>query len=434
MNATLAHALNDDCYCVTPSRQSLRAQLEHHLPVPGLPDRLLSAESHLFADSPVFVDQDTVDEMTRVVHAVEAVVRNLGFRQFVLNEAPVVMPSEGGARGVFSSYDFHLDADGPRLIEINTNAGGVLLNLYLAAAQQACCDEIASLFPAFSSFTELENGLVAMFQTEWAMQCTERPLRSIAIVDEAPATQYLYPEFLLFQSMFRRHGIKALIADPGEISRSEGALWIGTTKVDLVYNRLTDFYLQAPASSVLLRAFQEGAAVFTPSPRAYALYADKRNLILLSDSKRLQDFGVENVHIETLTRSVPHTVRVETDNADELWRQRRRLFFKPAIGYGSRGAYRGAKLTRRVWEDIMQHEYIAQSMVAPSERQMIVNGEKRPLKADVRCVTYDGRIQQLSARLYEGQVTNLRTEGGGLASVFVVPVEQRSPSGNPDQV
>jgi D-alanine-D-alanine ligase-like ATP-grasp enzyme len=35
---------------------------------------------------------------------------------------------------VFFGYDFHLTDDGPKLIEINTNAGGGLLNAYLLAA------------------------------------------------------------------------------------------------------------------------------------------------------------------------------------------------------------------------------------------------------------------------------------------------------------
>jgi len=38
-------------------------------------------------------------------------------------------------------------------------------------------------------------------------------------------------------------------------------------------------------------------------------------------------------------------------------------------------------------------------------------------------VTYNGKVQQLSARLYQGQTTNLRTEGGGLATVFPVSAD-----------
>ena len=36
------------------------------------------------------------------------------------------------------------------------------------------------------------------FHKEWRLAGRARPLASIAIADEAPETQYLYPEFLLF--------------------------------------------------------------------------------------------------------------------------------------------------------------------------------------------------------------------------------------------
>ena len=55
----------------------------------------------------------------------------------------------------------------------------------------------------------------------------KRPLRSIAIVDENPEQQYLYPEFLLFQRLFRRHGLQAVIADPSEFTLRDGVLWHG---------------------------------------------------------------------------------------------------------------------------------------------------------------------------------------------------------------
>lgn len=42
------------------------------------------------------------------------------------------------------------------------------------------------------------------------------------------------------------------------------------------------------------------------------------------------------------------------------------MFFKPVSGFGSRGAYRGEKLTKRVWADILASQYVAQAMVRPS--------------------------------------------------------------------
>ena len=104
--------------------------------------------------------------------------------------------------------------------------------------------------------------------------------------------------------------------------------------------------------------------------------------------------------------------------ADDFWRDRKRYFLKPATGYGSKAAYRGDKLTRSTWEDILARDYIAQRIVAPSERTILVDGVEMPLKLDLRNYVYDGRVQLVAARLYRGQTTNFRTAGGGFAPVF----------------
>ena len=334
--------------------------------------------------------------------------------------APACAREDHGPRGVFFSYDFHLGEAGPQLIEINTNAGGVLLALYLTAAQQACCAEVMTLLGGKTSFADAEGDIAAMFTNEWELQRPGCTLQTIAIVDTDPTTQFLYPEFLLFQSLFKRHGIEVIIADPRDFSVRAKTLWVGERQVDLVYNRLTDFYLESPDSACLLEAFAENFAVFTPSPHHYALYADKRNLALLSNSDLLETYGLAQQTLDTLSWAVPKAMRVTPVNADQLWHDRKQLFFKPATGHASRGAYRGAKLTRRVWENIRQGDYIAQAIVPPSTRQLIIDGEKESLKLDLRCVTYDGEIQQITARLYQGQATNLRTKGGGLATVFAI--------------
>lgn len=417
----LTNALNRDCHCISVNKETLNASLEAHLRDSGLPEKLLDTHSHLFADSPVFLWQGHLRIMEEVIRAVENVAQNSSYRDAVLANVPESAHQNHGPRGVFFGYDFHLGADGPRLIEINTNAGGALLNNYLAAAQQACCPEVISVSGGQVDFATVERELIGMFRDEWHLQRPIETLRTVAIVDSKPTEQFLYAEFLLFQSLFERHGIDAIIADPDDFTVEEAGLQVGRQKIDLVYNRLTDFYLQAPEIACLADACKEGMAVFTPSPHVYALYADKRNLALLSDPGRLAEFGVEKKDIATLTRFVPTTVLVTKDNAEELWKSRKQLFFKPVSGHGSRGAYRGAKLTKRVWQDIKSSDYVAQTIVPPSERQLIIDGEDRSLKLDIRCVTYNGKIQHLSARLYQGQTTNLRTEGGGLATVFSTP-------------
>ncbi len=159
--------------------------------------------------------------------------------------------------------------------------------------------------------------------------------------------------------------------------------------------------------------------VLTPHPRAHALYADKRNLALLSDPARLAALGVPQPIIDRLVAGIPRTVEVTPERADALWAARRGLFFKPASGFGSRAAYRGDKLTQRVWQSILGGGYVAQSLALPSERRVRVDGTGNDLKLDIRAYAYAGEIQLVAARLYMGQTTNFRTPGGGFAPVFL---------------
>ena len=98
-----------------------------------------------------------------------------------------------------------------------------------------------------------------------------------------------------------------------------------------------------------------------------------------------------------------------------------RLYFKPARGFGSRGTYKGAKLTRKTWSAILDGDYIAQELVEPSERVLLGDDETLTLKLDVRCYVYRGATQLLGARMYRGQTTNFRPVMGGLATVFTTP-------------
>ncbi len=111
---------------------------------------------------------------------------------------------------------------------------------------------------------------------------------------------------------------------------------------------------------------------------------------------------------------------VTSNNAQQLWKGRKKLFLKPAGGHGSKAVYRGDKLTKRVWAEIIRGGYIAQEFAAPSERMVKLDGSPQVRKTDVRLYVYDGKVLLTAARLYQGQTTNFRTPGGGFTPVFVI--------------
>jgi hypothetical protein len=411
-------ALNRDCFCVSLDREALRRALEADPAARGLHGMIEERCPHLFASLPLFVSRAHVDEMAGLIEAVESVVALPAYRDAALAWAPEIARHDPGAIGAFLGYDFHIGAEGPRLIEINTNAGGALLNAVLARAQRACCAQIEALVSGPVPAGDLERTLFEMFVTEWRRSGRTGLPRRIAIVDDAPQEQFMYPEFLLFAQLFRRFGVEGGVLAPEELRFDGGILRDAQGPVDLVYNRLTDFAFEAPAHAALRAAYLSDAAVITPQPRAHALYADKRNLGLLTDEARLRSWGADAADVATLLRHIPRTRTVTGADAERLWAERRRLFFKPAAGHGSRAAYRGEKLTRRVWGEILAGSYVAQELVPPGERRI---GPEQSMKVDVRNYVYDGQVQMLAARLYQGQTTNMRTAGGGFAPVLTTP-------------
>jgi len=335
----LAAALNRDCLCVTVNHETLRRELDADGANADLYDKILATRPNLFSDMAVFVTGAQVERMREIIRAVETVVALPAYREEVTAEAPEISRFNPGPRGVFMGYDFHLGPAGPQLIEINTNAGGALLNVALARAQAACCETMKPLIPGPARVSTLDDIFFQMFLCEWRRQRSAQPLTGIAIMDDAPREQYLYPEFLLFERLFRRHGLKAVIADPAEIRIHQGKLWHENEKIDLVYNRLTDFALEEPRHAVLRQAYLEGSVVLTPHPRAHALYADKRNLVALTDGARLRAWQIPEPVIHTLLTGIPRTVPVTRADAERLWARRHKLFFKPAAGYGAKAAY-----------------------------------------------------------------------------------------------
>lgn len=426
--SAVAERLNRGCACVSVDRSLLQKALDDG--EEGLPPlNWRATRPHLFSDSMVFVSAAHLRRMAQTIAVIDRIVALPAYRDRVLAYAPPLARHVPGAAGVFLGYDFHLGPDGPQLIEINSNAGGALLNARLLRAQRACCTPVAQMMP---EQRPIESEFLAMFHNEWRLACGEQSLdalQCIVIVDDRPDEQYLAPEFELFRRLFEDDGITAIVADPGDLSFDGTKLRCRRQVVDLVYNRLTDFALNEPQHAALRAAYLADAVVVTPHPHVHALFADKRNLAILGDSAWLSAIAVVENDRRLLAAAIPRTEPVIAEYAERFWRSRKEWFFKPAAGFGSKATYRGDKMTRRVFEEVVRGDYVAQAVVNPSERRVLVDGIEQDLKLDLRNYVYRGVVQLVSARLYRGQTTNFRTPGGGFAAVFPVPSAGEAVSG-----
>jgi hypothetical protein len=411
-----AARFNRDCDCMSADVPALQRRLDATLGSAGI-SALADSHPNLFSATPVFLARAHARHLQQVIAAVQAVATLPGYREEVLARAPAIARPAPANLGVFFGFDFHIASEGPRLIEINTNAGGALLNIEMRREQQICC-EPATAYLHDETPESLESSIVDMFMREWRLARGTAPLATIAIVDDAPGEQYLFPEFLLAQKMFAARGLKAVIVDARELVIDAGVLTWQGQRIDLVYNRSTDFYFAEPAHAVLAEAYARDLAVITPHPHAHALYSNKRNLVTLSDPGLLRAMQAAPADIQTLMASVP-TTRLVTGSDESWWADRKQWFFKPASGFGSRGTYRGDKITRRAFGDVMRGDYIAQTFTPPGERRRGESSGER-FKLDVRSYAYGGVQQLLAARLYQGQTTNFRSAGGGFAPVYLL--------------
>lgn len=307
-----------------------------------------------------------------------------------------------GNFSILMSYDFHLDENNQlKLIEINTNAAFLALGFAFYRSQ--------GVAPPVADFalTEIRDNIL----NELALFGRRIDKPKVVIVDEKPVEQRLYLEFLVYRSLMRSWGWDCEIRDVSDLKMSE--------KIDFIYNRSTDFLLAAPESRGLRDLFLGKLSCVSPQPCEYLALADKSRLIELSHS--MEDVA-ERIGFEgaaTLEATLLPSRGFRQDNQEEIWKERKKYFFKPRQAYGSKQVYRGESISRRAFDEIAQQDFVAQAF-CPAPRRKFVNQQlnlEAELKFDLRFYAYMGRVQMAVARLYEGQVTNLRTPLGGLACI-----------------
>jgi hypothetical protein len=373
-----------------------------------------------YAGTLIALERGVFDTIRRVVATLHDVAHRDVFQAHVDADACAVARHRPPNFAVFMGYDFHLTPAGPRLIEVNTNAGGALLNgLHTASL----CDpvKLACMCSDLMPVETMQARLVATFVAEHELARPGVPLRHVAIADDRPGEQFLRAEFDLFVRLFADAGIEARVCDVRELVRAAGALTLGKQAVDLVYLRDTDWRLATSRSHSLREAYLAGEVVVTPSPREHHLLADKRRLALFSSSVALAELGVSPEDAALLAEVVPETLALEALGLERAWAERRTWVFKPADAFASRAVYRGDKISRAKFDEIAaQGGFVAQRRVEPGEIPVQTTEGARTMKFDVRAYAYRDDVLLLGARVYQGQVTNLRTPGGGFSAICVI--------------
>jgi hypothetical protein len=342
----------------------------------------------LMAQQPVFVAPHLRSELFRHVREIGTEVERLAGARAV-----------DRLSGVYNSFDFHLTADGPRLIEINTNAGGAFLQPAIAAAFRAVLPRPGSAAPFRPERVILDA---------WQALRPGAPMPRVAIVDRDPVNEPLWPDMAAAAAALQAAGAHAEVIRLDQLRLSHDGLAGPGGRIDFVYNRSTDFLFETAETRILRAAWQANFAVVAPNPAVYQVYADKNRLLQLAEAKAASPLRLA---------AVLPALRVTAENAASLWQSRRTWYFKPLNGYGSRGVLRGDGISRSRFEALLGGDCLAQAAAPPLTRTIVGPAGTVRYKYDVRIWTHGAQPLFAAARLFRGQVTGMRHPGEGFAPI-----------------
>ncbi|HWU43461.1 MAG TPA: hypothetical protein VN132_08485, partial [Bdellovibrio sp.] len=291
-----------------------------------------------------------------------------------------------GNKSIMMSYDFHLDEQqNLKLIEINTNAS------FLALGYEMYKTKNLPVPVADFTFDEVRQDIF----TELRLQGRSPHKLKIAITDDNPSAQRLFVEFLVYNELFQSWGWDSRIIDYRELFKE--------FHPEFVYNRHTDFFLSQEDSRILREKFLNREICLSPNPYEYLLLADKQRLIDWSQEGFFEAHGLSDDEISLLRQAVPRSYDVTAVTVENVWALRKKLFFKPKNAFGSKQSYKGSSISRKALEELMKEDTIAQEYIPASEAAFETPEGMQNFKYDLRCFAYQGRLQMIVARLYQGQ-------------------------------
>jgi hypothetical protein len=350
-------------------------------------------------------------------------------------EARWVRVDPGPPDVLLSRLDAFLSPEGPRFIEVNSDA----------PAGFGYGDRMAEVFAALPLFRAFARGRAVRYEpstpalvdavvSTWrtARRTAAAPL--IAIVDWADVKTR--PDQEIVAERFAAAGHPCLLADPREMEIAGGRLVAGGRAVDLVYRRavLSELVEREDEVRPFLEAYRDGRAVFVNSLRC-RLSEDKAFFAVLTDEAFASLLGAEEA--ELVRRVVPWTRRLaerrtrrggrEVDLLPHVIERREELVLKPAHGYGGRAVLVGDETAPADWARAVEaglgEPWVVQERVAIPEEvfPLLDDGTLvlAPLKVNVNPFYVDGADVGAVTRASRSSVINV-SAGGGSVPTFVI--------------
>ncbi|WP_406411199.1 hypothetical protein [Streptomyces sp. NBC_01614] len=173
--------------------------------------------------------------------------------------------------------------------------------------------------------------------------------------------------WLNFQSALRWAGLDILVAEVSDVHERGGALYLGDTKIDVVYRSFVpDQIAEEPDGwdlvAPLLRAHRAGGTLLW-TPLSSTMFANKACMALLSDPARRRDLSEDECRL--IDRVLPWTrlintdaLKTDTDLVDECLERREELILKVNARGGGVGAVVGWETDDATWRRALENSAV----------------------------------------------------------------------------
>lgn len=242
--------------------------------------------------------------------------------------------------------------------------------------------------PAFQEFQQkyqvyplpTHYGVMSALLNAYYQWLGRRDLPRIAILDwkEVPT----YSEFILYQNLFKQHGIDAVIADPREVTYNGNKLSTPDGKpIDLIYKRvlISELLERGGMEHPVVRAVRAGhVCMINPfrckilyKKASFAVLSDERNAHLLNANelaavqehipwtrvvaeRKSQPPLVRTACPETVKEAARKVTGQTVDLVSFILANKDALVLKPNDDYGGKGIVLGWTVDQSAWEKAVQ--------------------------------------------------------------------------------
>ena len=244
-------------------------------------------------------------------------------------------------------------------------------------------------------------------------------------------------EFELFVAAFRARGIDAFICEPKSLAHRNGGLYLGDTRITLVYRRVLASELLASGDEgrALIDAYLAGDVCVVNPFRAKLLHK-KMSLALLSDDRYAPLYSAQQrVAIE---RHIPWTRKVRegsvtrhgepvADLVAHIREHRAQLVIKPNDDYGGRGVTLGWLSSADEWDQALRTALAEPSVVqeavpAPVQPLPVTVPEAAivELSVDTNPYCFQGRMRGCLTRVSASALMNVTAGAGSVVPSYVL--------------